>query len=137
MTNNIDIRKAGGVLIRDRQLLVTRAKGKDIFVAPGGKLEPGETALQAIVREMLEEVQIAVNQDSLELLGTYRAIAAGQESKIVVMEVYIIHDYAGEPVPSSEVEEIMWVNSETTGVNLGSIFEHDVIPVLKQRGLID
>ena len=137
MTENIDIHKAGGVLIKDRQLLVTRAKGKDIFVAPGGKLEPGETAIEAIVREMMEEVQVKVNPDTLTVLGTFQALAAGNESKTVEMEVLMIQDWTGEPTPSSEIEAIMWINSTTTGVPLGSIFEHDVLPLLKQKGLID
>ena len=137
MTENIDIHKAGGVLIKNRRLLVTRSKGKDIFIAPGGKLEAGETAAQAIVREMMEEVQVEVQPDTLESLGKFQATAAGNESKVVEMEVLIICDSTGEPVPSSEVEEIMWINSETTGIKLGSIFEHDVIPMLKQRDLID
>ena len=54
MNATVDIHKSGGVLIKDRRLLVTRSKGKDIFIAPGGKLEEGETAVQAIVREMME-----------------------------------------------------------------------------------
>lgn len=134
---SMDIHKAGGVLIKNRRLLVTRALGKEIFVAPGGKLETGETAVQAIVREMTEEVQVTVNPDTLETLGTFRALAAGQESKVVEMEVFIIKDAVGEPTPSSEIEEILWVNSQTKDVQLGSIFEHDVIPLLKQQDLID
>jgi 8-oxo-dGTP pyrophosphatase MutT (NUDIX family) len=137
MTEHVDIQKAGGVFIKDRQLLVTRAKGKDVFVAPGGKLEGNETAIQAIVREMMEEVQIDVDASTLEGLGTFRAQAAGNESKVVEMEVFIIRDAIGEPIPSSEIEEIAWVNSRTEGIPLGSIFEHDVMPLLKQRDLID
>ena len=86
---------------------------------------------------MMEEVQVEVNADSLEKLGTFRALAAGNESKTVEMEVLIIRDSNGEPIPSSEVEEIAWVNSTTRDIQLGSIFEHHVIPLLKERGLID
>lgn len=137
MIENVDIHKAGGVLIKDRRLLVTRAKGKDVFVAPGGKLEQGETAVEALVREMREEVDVEVNPGTLRILGIFRAQAAGNDSKTVEMTVMMIQDYKGEPTPSSEVEELMWINSSTTGVPLGSIFEHDVIPLLVQQGLID
>lgn len=137
MTDNIDIRKAGGVLIRDRKFLVTRAEGKDIFVAPGGKLELGETAIEALKREMMEEVQVAVGDDGLEELGTFYAQAAGNEAKTLEMKVFLIRDSVGDPVPTSEVEEVMWVNTQTRGVPLGSIFEHDIMPLLKEKGLID
>lgn len=133
----IDIHKAGGVIIDDRHFLVTRAKGKDIFVAPGGKLEPGETATRALVRELKEEVQIYVSEGDLEPIGTFTAKAAGNESKIVQMEVFLVKNYNGQPIPTSEVEEVAWVNSQTSSVAIGSIFEHDVMPLLVQRGLID
>jgi len=138
MKQNVDIYKAGGVIIRDRQFLVTRSAGKDIFIAPGGKLEEGETAVQALVREMEEEVQVVINPSTLETLGTFTAQAAGKDEKVILqMDVFIIHDFEGEIIPSSEVEEIKWVNTQTKDVILGSIFEHEVMPLLKQRGLID
>lgn len=137
MNEQIDIHKAGGVIIKDRHFLVTRAQGKDIFVAPGGKLEPGETAVQALLRELMEEVQVSAQEQDVEQIGTFKAQAAGNESKTVEMEVFLVRNPQGEPVPTSEVEEVMWVNSQTTGVNIGSIFEHDVMPLLKQKDLID
>lgn len=137
MTKQADIHKAGAVLLDGLgNFLVTRSVGKTIFIAPGGKLEVGETALQALAREMIEEVQVTVNTDTAEHLGTFTAVAAGQESKIVKMDVYIVRDSTGIPIPTSEVEEIRWINSQTQGIELGSIFEHDVMPLLKERGLI-
>lgn len=63
-----DIRKAGGVFIKDRCFLVTKSFGKDIFVAPGGKLEQGESAVQALERELREELGVKINVDTIELL---------------------------------------------------------------------
>lgn len=137
MNEQIDIRKAGGVVIKDRRFLITRSAGKDIFVAPGGKLEPGETAEQALVREMMEELQVEVNSDTLEELGTFYAQAAGNEDKKLEMKVFMIHDFTGELAPSSEVEEMKWIDTTSTGFQLGSIFEHDVMPMLKQKDLIN
>src|SRR4051812_20782408 len=55
MTKQVDIHKAGGIIIRDKKLLVERSKGKDFFKTPGGSIELGETPKQALVRELLEE----------------------------------------------------------------------------------
>ncbi len=138
MTEKVDIHKSGGVLLDGAgHFLVTRAIGKGIFVAPGGKPEGDETSLEALAREMMEEVKVKVNTDTAEYLGTFRAPAAGNESKIVEMDVYLIRDSSGMPIHTSEVEELKWVNTQTHGVPIGSIFEHDVMPILKQRGLID
>lgn len=137
MSDHVDIHKAGGVIIRDRKFLVTRSAGKDIFIAPGGKLEAGETPEKALAREMMEEVQVKIDVSTLEPLGTFRAQAAGKDTMTLEMDVFIIHDFEGEIIPSSEVEEIMWVNTETRGVQLGSIFEHEVMPLLRLRDLVD
>ena len=137
MTNNVDIRKAGGVILRDRKFLVTRSAGKDFFIAPGGKLENNETPAQALERELNEEVQINIDVTTLEDLGTFYAEAAGKDGVMLEMYVFKVNDYKGEPTPSSEVEEIKWINTQTTGIQIGSIFEHDVMPLLKEKGLID
>jgi 8-oxo-dGTP pyrophosphatase MutT (NUDIX family) len=132
-----DIRKAGGVVIRDRKFLVTRSYGKDFFIAPGGKLENDETPIQALAREIEEEIQVKINTDTLEHIGTFQALAAGKENSIVEMYVYIIGEYEGEISPSSEVEEIRWIDTNTHDIEIGSIFERDVMPLLQERGLID
>ena len=137
MNNEVDIQKAGGVIIRNRQFLVTRSVGKDVFIAPGGKLEPGETMIQALQREIEEEIQITINPATLESLGSFRAEAAGKKDVIVEMEVFLINDIEDEPRPSNEIEEIRWIDSQTKDITLGSIFEHDVMPILKQRDLIN
>lgn len=116
---------------------MTRSVGKDFFVAPGGKLEPGESTIEALVRELKEELDIAINTPSLENLGTFHANAAGSADKKLRMDVYIVWEYDGTITPTSEVEELRWVNSLTDDISIGSIFQHDVAPLLKKRGLID
>lgn len=133
-----DIHKAAGIIIQDRKLLVERSYGKMFFIAPGGSVETGETTKQALVRELKEEFDIDVMESNLEDFGSFSAPAAGQEHRIVHMEVFRVKKFTGQPKPSSEVEEIAWVTSHNEqGLPLGSIFEHEVIPRLKEQNLID
>jgi 8-oxo-dGTP diphosphatase len=131
------IHKAGGVIVQDRRFLVTRSFGKDFFIAPGGKLEQGETPIQALKREMVEEVKVEIDVESLEHLGTFEAEAIGQKDVHLVMDVYVINNFKNDPIPSSEIEEIKWINTQTKDISLGSIFEHEIMPLLKQRDVID
>jgi len=134
-----DIHKAAGVIINDRRLLVERSKGKDVFVAPGGKLEPGETSIQAVIRELKEEFRLDVAENDLEVFGTFYAEAAGSHNagKKLRMDVFIVK-YTGEIVPDNEVEEIRWISSDIPAdIEVGSIFAHEVLPRLRAQDLVD
>ncbi|MDP3993136.1 MAG: NUDIX domain-containing protein [bacterium] len=87
------IHKSGGIIIRDRKLLVTRSWNETFFIAPGGKLEEGETAKQALVRELKEELGIAVEERDLKEFGTFSGKAASDETKTIQMEVYIVKSW--------------------------------------------
>lgn len=133
-----EIHKAAGVMLRGRKQLVVRSKNRKHFVEPGGKLDPGETSEQALVRELNEELSITVNESDLEFFGTYYAIAAGSSRKKLRMDVYMVDAWRGEPKPSREIRELAWISSAIpTGMQVGSILEHDVIPHLLAQNLID
>lgn len=139
MTSLSEIHKAAGLIIRDRKVLVSRSKGKETFVQPGGKIEAGETPEQALVRELKEEQGAEVSEDDLEYVGTFHAIAAGHEAEQIpiTLHAYIVA-YDGPLEADNEIEEDRWIASEDAGnLNLGSIMEHDILPLLKIRGLID
>jgi 8-oxo-dGTP diphosphatase len=138
MERTIDIHKAAGVLLRDRKFLITRTHGKDFFIAPGGKVEVGETVTEALRRELQEELGISVAENDLKEFGVFYAPAAGSEDKFLQMDVFLVEKWEGEIAPASEVEEMMWIGSIVPeGIKLGSIFQHDVLPKLKEKNLID
>jgi len=133
-----DIYKIGGILIKDKKLLVTRSKNKEFFIAPGGKVEEGESPEDALIRELLEEVSIVVEKDQLKKVGTFFAPAAGNESSMLKMDVFIVESWKGKIIPSREVEEVRWINSNfSKEMKVGSIFEHEVIPKLKSLKVIE
>jgi hypothetical protein len=82
-------------------------------------------------------VQIDIKVERLDELGTFYAEAAGKDGVRLRMDVFIINEFDGEPIASSEVEELRWVNTQTEDIEIGSIFKHDVMPLLKQSDLID
>ena len=140
MDKKIDIHKAGGILIRDRKFLVVRQKDKDIFIAPGGKLDNLETPVEALIRELKEELCVEVKPSDLENFGSYTAAAAGKEDKILQMDVFLVKNWNGDLAinQNDKVEEYRWINSLDLGkIKLGSIFEHEVLPRLKDQNLID
>lgn len=134
----MDIYKAAGIIIKNRKLLIERSENRTMFVAPGGSIEDGETPEKTLVRELQEEFGIITNEVDLDHFGHFHAKAAGEEDKTVHMNVFVVNKWVGEPKPNAEVKEILWVTSKLPkDITVGSIFEHEVIPRLKSKGLID
>jgi 8-oxo-dGTP diphosphatase len=132
------IRKAAGILLKDRKLLVEKSVNKEFFISPGGTIEKGETPQEALIRELREEFSIEVSGEDLELFGKFSAQAVNHAGQTVEMTVFVVKNWLGEPAASSEVEEIAWIDSDIpVDMKLGSIFAHDVIPRLKEKGLIN
>jgi 8-oxo-dGTP diphosphatase len=138
MTKNQDIHKASGIIIVDRKVLVERSRGKGYFIHPGGKIEYGETSKQALIRELREEFQVDVVEEDLKPFAKSSAPAANSPEVDVHMEVYIVEKWRGKIKPDSEVEEIRWLTSKIPDdIKIGSIMEHETIPKLKAKNLID
>ena len=90
------------------------------------------------IRELFEEFKVVVKENDLEEFGTFKAQAAGNESRMVSMHCFIVKSWDNTPAPNNEVEQIRWITSDIPkDIRVGSIFEHEVIPKLKDLGLID
>jgi 8-oxo-dGTP diphosphatase len=134
---DVDIHKAAGIIIQNRKVLSLRSKGGTLFLNPGGKLDPGETIEDALIRELFEELTIQVKKQDTELLDTYYAPAATQPDKKLRMDTYMIHTYKGKLTASNEIEELRWLDSASDLSNVASLIAHTIIPTLREKGLID
>jgi 8-oxo-dGTP diphosphatase len=135
---NYDIHKAGAIIINERKILLVKSKNKKTFIAPGGKLEEGEDMKTALIRELKEELGVSVEMGNLEEFNTYYARATDDESKTLRMDTYIVKKYQGELKPDNEIDKMLWLDSNIPeNVKIGSIFEHEIIPKLKNDNFID
>lgn len=78
--------------------------GTGRIVTLGGKVEPGETAPQAAVREVQEESGVVVAQEDLTHLGRIRWRFPAKPGWDMDSEVFTTERWRGDPGPSSEVE---------------------------------
>ncbi|MEL4318815.1 8-oxo-dGTP diphosphatase [Leifsonia sp. YIM 134122] len=78
--------------------------GQGKYVGPGGKLEPGETAAEAIAREVLEEVGLVVDPDSLEQRGLLSYHFPYREAWSQESTVFVCRSWSGEPAASDELD---------------------------------
>jgi 8-oxo-dGTP diphosphatase len=132
------LRTAAAIIIRDRKLLGVREVNKTHFLAPGGQIEPGETATQTLVRELQEELCLAIPEKDLEPYGTFTSDAVNHPGHQVHMEAFLVKNLHEEPKPSNEIAEICWLRSTSSPhIRVGHIFRLQIIPTLKTKNLID
>jgi 8-oxo-dGTP diphosphatase len=89
-----------------RQVLLGRKKtglGLGNIVGLGGKIEPGETALQAIVREIEEESSLVVDPAAVSEVGFIRYAFPHRENWSQDSTVFVVDTFTGTPVESDEV----------------------------------
>jgi 8-oxo-dGTP diphosphatase len=101
------LRVAAGVLIEDERVLIARRlpdrrEGLK-WEFPGGKLEPGETPEECLVRELAEELGIEARVLGL-LLTTVHTYVWGTIELLALR----VERLAGEPAPRDHAE-LRWV----------------------------
>lgn len=72
-------------------------KKEGYYDIPGGKIEEGETAEQAAIREMKEETGIEVND--LERKGN---LIIEYPTRKLIFDIFITHTYQGEPKETAD-----------------------------------
>jgi len=109
------------------RLLTVRKRGTAMFMHPGGKPEPGETAVQAAARELAEEVGIVLHPQELELMGVWIADAANEAATDIEATVFLAPG-TWQATPAAEIAEIRWL--DITGAAEGPDFQQDLAPLL-------
>ncbi|WP_425583264.1 (deoxy)nucleoside triphosphate pyrophosphohydrolase [Streptomyces luteosporeus] len=95
----------GAVLHKGRLLAARRSAPPELagrWELPGGKLEPGESAPQALVRELREE--LGVEAEPLERIAGQWPLKPGY-----VLQVWTARLVAGDPQPLQDHDELRWL----------------------------
>jgi len=87
------------------KILCARPRGKDVFYVPGGKREGTESDLQTLLREIAEELTVALRPGTVRHAGTYQA--DNPDGTVVRMSCYT-GEYSGTLAASSEIDELAW-----------------------------
>jgi 8-oxo-dGTP diphosphatase len=103
-----DIQAVGGIALRDGcLLLIKRAHPPSAgsWSLPGGRVEPGETAPQAVARELLEETGLVVTVG--ELVG--EVTREGPNGLIYLIKDYWVTPIGGELRHGDDADDAAWV----------------------------
>ncbi|TRV78596.1 NUDIX domain-containing protein [Streptomyces sp. 130] len=111
MTQQRTLDSVGWISCEGGRLLVVRTKGRDAFYLPGGKLEPGESPEEALVREVREELGLKLQSSTLVHFGTVSAPAHAQPGVQLSMRCFT-GEADGVPQVGGEIAEMGWVSKE-------------------------
>jgi 8-oxo-dGTP diphosphatase len=126
------IRIAAAIILDNRgRVLLVRKHHTAFFIQPGGKLQEGEFSLEALEREVREELGCRLGQT--EFLGIFSAPAANEPTHIVEAALYRA-EIAGEVHAAAEIEEVVWVEpSRAGGLPLAPLTRDHVLPLCRSR----
>ncbi|WP_434569664.1 NUDIX hydrolase [Pseudomonas sp. Z3-8] len=109
------IRIAAALLIGpDGRTLLVRKRGTQAFMQPGGKIEAREQPVQALARELEEELGLRIDPAQARHLGQFSAPAANEPGFTVQAEVFLL-DIDAQVSPAAEIEEVRWIDPAGTG----------------------
>lgn len=93
------------VRLEGGRILCARPRGRDVFFIPGGKREGAESDLETLLREVAEELTVALRPETVTHVGTYEA--AHSDGLVVRMSCYA-GEYSGTLAASGEIAELTW-----------------------------
>lgn len=103
------------IVEQERVLLIRRQHepGAGWLTFPGGKIEWGETAEQALIREVQEETGLQVQP--LQLLACSDLLQRDDGGKLqqhFVILTWSCRRTGGTPVAGSDAAEVLWLNAD-------------------------
>ena len=120
---------AAAIFDCEGRVLLVRKRGTIFFMQPGGKLEDGETDLEALARELNEELGCGLVK--AVYLGAFSAPAANEPTYVVEAALYAV-EISGGISKGAEIEEIAWVvPHQTTTLPLAPLTQRYVLPLAR------
>ena len=131
--NKQKISKIGLLCIQNKKLLVVFKPKIGLYITPGGKIEPQETDMECLEREVQEEISCSV--ENLVYFGTFN----GTTPEGYLHQKCYFGNLVGKIAlnPSDTINGYSWIDRNSAGnIPLGPMLKDQIIPELMKRGLM-
>jgi ADP-ribose pyrophosphatase YjhB (NUDIX family) len=101
------------VIERENKFLLVReiCEGREVFNQPAGHVEPGESLVDAAIRETYEETAWKINPTGVLSFGTYTSTSNGVTYYRLALTGEAI-EFDDDATLDSDIEEAVWLNYE-------------------------
>ena len=129
----------GTMFFKDEKLLIDKPRKRPTYQMIGGRVEEGETPLEAAIRECHEELgEEAIFDSSLiELVMEFDEIATSDGKTPIHFYVFKYNgNLKGKLNTSEEIENFKWYDSNDGEEILSNTLKNEVVPYCLKKGLI-
>lgn len=129
----------GTMFFKDEKLLIDKPRKRPTYQMIGGKVEDGETPLEAAIRECHEELgeNAIFNPSLIELIMEFDEIATSDGKTPIHFYVYKYNgELKGNLNTSEEIENFKWYDSSDGEDILSNTLKNEVVPYCIKNNLI-
>ena len=129
----------GTIFIKDNKILIDKPRKRETYQMIGGRIEKGETPLEAAIRECHEELgnKALFSDDKFELVMNFDEIATSDPNLHIHFYVFKYNgDLEGELTISEEIESFLWYESSMGNEMLSNTLKNEVVPYCIEQSLI-
>lgn len=129
-----NIKKIGLLCIQNKKLLVVYKPKIGLYITPGGKLEPNETDIECLKRELREE--IGCSSKNLTYFGAFYGKTSEGYS---LRQICYLGNLKGNITLNQKdtIKDYAWIDkSSFDNIPLGSMLKEKIIPALSRQGYL-
>lgn len=134
------LKVVGTMFFKDRKLLIDKPRKRETYQMIGGRVEDGETPLEAAIRECHEELgnEAVFDENKFELVMDFDEIATSDPNLKIHFFVYKYNGkLEGTFNVSDEIEKFLWYDTSCGTEILSNTLKNEVVPYCKKEDLID
>lgn len=129
----------GTMFFKDNKLLIDKPRKRNTYQMIGGRVEKGETPLQAAIRECHEELgnEAIFDENLFELVMEFDEIATSDGITPIHFYVFIYNgNLEGKLNTSDEIENFKWYDSSSGTEMLSNTLKNEIVPYCLEKKLI-
>lgn len=121
----------GTMFFKDQKLLIDKPRKRKTFQMIGGKVEQGETPLQAAIRECREELgnDAKFENEKFKQVMDFNEIATSDPNLRIHFYVFeYLGELEGNLTTSDEIESFLWYDTSKGTDILSNTLKNEVVP---------